>query len=120
MASTPESAVKKLVKEVLDKYGAYYFSPVTGGYGKSGVPDIIACFKGHFIGIECKAGRGVPTALQYREMRRIQAAGGHAMVINENTIGVISELFEFINTGKWQPSRIDVIGQNGNEGLHYE
>jgi len=42
MATTPEAKVKAKVKAVLNKYGAYHFSPATGGYGKSGVPDIIA------------------------------------------------------------------------------
>ena len=32
MANTPESKVKKRVKEVLDELGAYYFMPATGGY----------------------------------------------------------------------------------------
>ncbi len=41
MAMTPEAKVKKKVVAHLKTLGAYYFYPVTGGYGKSGVPDII-------------------------------------------------------------------------------
>ena len=52
--ATPESKVKKRVKKILDDLGAYHFSPMMDGYGRSGVPDIIACYKGKFIGIECK------------------------------------------------------------------
>ncbi len=39
MAMTPEAKVKKKVSIVLKNLGAYYFYPVTGGYGTSGVPD---------------------------------------------------------------------------------
>ena len=46
MATTPEAKVKKVVTNYLKKMGAYYFYPVTGGFGRSGVPDIIACYKG--------------------------------------------------------------------------
>ena len=59
MAMTPEAKVKKVVVKQLKELGAYYFFPATGGYGKSGVPDIVGCYKGMFFGIECKAGNNV-------------------------------------------------------------
>ena len=86
MAMTPEGKVKKKVVDVLKAQGAYYFFPATGGYGRSGVPDIVACLKGQFIGIECKAGGNQPTALQESELQKIRDAGGWAFVINEDTV----------------------------------
>lgn len=83
MASTPEAKVKKKVTEQLKKLGAYYFYAFTGGYGKSGVPDIIGCYRGYFFGIECKAGSNKPTALQEKNLREIVEAGGTALVVNE-------------------------------------
>ena len=56
------------------------------GMGKSGVPDIIACFKGHFLAIEAKAGNNKPTSLQEREINNIKGCGGYAMVINESNL----------------------------------
>lgn len=92
MASGPEKRVKDKVVEVLKKHGAYYFYPVTGGFGTSGVPDIVACHRGAFIGIECKAGNNKPTALQEKNLQAIRDAGGHALVINETNIGAVAEL----------------------------
>jgi len=83
MANTPEGKVKKVVVAQLKQLGAYYFSPMTGGYGKSGVPDIIACYQGYFFGIECKAGDNKPTALQNKNLDGIEDAGGFSFVINE-------------------------------------
>jgi Holliday junction resolvase len=83
---TPEAKVKKKVVDILKTVGAYYFFPATGGFGRSGVPDIIVCLKGQFIGLECKAGNNKPTALQERELQRIADAGGQAFVINESNI----------------------------------
>lgn len=91
MASTPESKVKKQCTRLLEAHGAYYFYPVTGGFGRSGVPDIVVCFKSQFLGIECKAGKNKPTALQEREMERIRAAGGSTLVINEDNINELQE-----------------------------
>ena len=90
---TPEAKVKKKVVAVLKKHEAYYFYPVTGGYGYSGVPDVIACHDGRFIGIECKAGSNKPTPLQQKNLSDIQAAGGVSLVVNEDNINTVEELF---------------------------
>jgi Holliday junction resolvase len=84
--ATPESKVKKQVKKILDDLGAYHFSPMMDGYGRSGVPDIIACYKGKFIGIECKSGDNKPTLLQLRNIEDIKRNQGLAIVINEDNI----------------------------------
>jgi Holliday junction resolvase len=94
MARTPESVIKAAVVKLLKKHGAYYFFPATGGYGRSGVPDIIVCFKGRFIGIECKAGDNTPTALQQRELMRIIDAGGSAFVVNEESLSALVDIFK--------------------------
>lgn len=83
---TPEAKVKKRVVNVLKENGAYYFFPATGGYGRSGVPDIVGCYRGVFFGIECKAGSNKPTALQEAEMRKIREANGITLVVNEENI----------------------------------
>jgi len=84
--ATPEKKVKDKVVKILKDHGVYYFFPATHGYGRSGVPDIICCCNGVFIGIECKAGNNKPTALQEKEMRDIRVAGGITRVINEDNI----------------------------------
>jgi Holliday junction resolvase len=91
---TPESKVKKKVTTILDQLGAYYFYPVTGGYGRSGVPDIVCCLNGNFIGIECKAGDNKPTALQNKNLEEIQAAGGFAFVVNEDNIDSLERVLK--------------------------
>lgn len=83
MARTPEKAVKDKVVAILKDEDVYYFFPATHGYGRSGVPDIVACAGGGFLAIECKAGTGKPTLLQVRELERIRRAGGTAVVAND-------------------------------------
>ena len=93
MAMTPEAKVKKKVVAQLKEMGAYYFYPVTGGYGFSGVPDIVGCYKGIFFGIECKAGGNKPTALQDKNLTDIKKQKGIAVVINEENMDDINSIF---------------------------
>ena len=93
---TPEAKVKKQVKKILDDLGAYHFSPLTAGYGRSGVPDIIACYKGRFLAIECKAGKGVLTALQKYNIDQIKLNQGLVIVINEGNMKTLLTLVKEI------------------------
>jgi Holliday junction resolvase len=92
MAATPEKKVKETVKKTLDSMGIWHFSPYQAGMGRAGIPDIIACYKGMFVAIECKAGKNTTTALQEREIDAIRRAKGLAFVINENNMNELEEL----------------------------
>ena len=96
MASTPEKKVKDKVKKFLDSLGAYHFSPMTGGFGRSGVPDIIVCLKSKFIAIECKANGGKTTMLQEKNIDAIRLNKGIAMVVDENNIDYMKEVINDI------------------------
>ena len=93
---TPEKKVKTKVVAILKELGAYYFYPITGGYGASGVPDIVGCYKGRFFAIECKAGKGKTTALQDKNIAQIIAQGGLAIVVHEDNIEDVNELLRRI------------------------
>ena len=93
---TPEAKVKKKVVARLKAAAAYHFFPATHGYGASGVPDIVACVRGHFLGIECKAGKNTPTALQEDNLIRINDAGGVALVINETNLDELDHMLALL------------------------
>lgn len=94
MAETPERKVKRKVMACLKDMGAYCTMPVTGGFGNSGVPDILACYKGRFVGIECKAKGGKPTALQLHNLNHICNTGGIALVIDESNVEILQQLID--------------------------
>lgn len=93
---TPEKKVKNAVVKVLKQYGAYCFYPVAGGFGSSGIPDIVVCYRGRFIGIECKAGKGKTTALQEKNLQQIRDSGGIALVVNEENLQAVQEVLDSI------------------------
>ena len=92
--ATPEAKVKATIVKLLKAHDVYYFFPATGGYGRSGVPDIICCLKGRFVAIECKANGNKPTELQLRELHKIHKANGITMVVDEDGIQLVAELLE--------------------------
>jgi Holliday junction resolvase len=96
MAVKPEVVVKKKIKALLEQHKVYYFTPVTSGFGTSGVPDFVACIKGRFVGIEAKAGKGKPTALQDKNLIDIMNSGGIAIVVNEHGL---EDLALLLNVG---------------------
>jgi hypothetical protein len=80
----PEAKVKLDVKKLLVEKGIWFYMPVQTGYGVGGIPDFVCCWKGMFIGIECKApGReNRTTPMQERTLGEIRAHGGRAVVVS--------------------------------------
>lgn len=75
--------MKAAIKAYLNRLpNCWYFLPVSNGMGSMGIPDIIICYKGVFVGVECKApGRERSTTpLQDRNITAINHAFGHAIV----------------------------------------
>lgn len=87
-----EKWVKAQVVKMLKELDAYYFYPVASGYMRTGVPDIVVCFKSHFIGIECKAGTNKTTEIQDRNLIAIKKNGGYALVVNETNLDELKEM----------------------------
>ena len=101
MASTPEGLVKTKIKRILNEYGALFFSPVTGGYGVSGVSDIIALYRGTFIAIEAKAdATKKPTELQKKFLGQVLEAGGFPLVIHKDNLADLKKLLGDIDDGE--------------------
>ena len=86
---TPEAKVKSKVHAALKAAGAYAVNYIGGQYATAGTPDILACFEGTFIGIEVKAGKNKPTALQIHALTQIDKAGGLALVITEGNVSYL-------------------------------
>lgn len=51
---------------------------------KVGVPDILACVNGYFVGIEVKAQNGRPSELQIWNREQIRKSGGISIIVYPN------------------------------------
>lgn len=72
-----ENRVKKWLKE----HGAWYLKTWGGGYQRNGIPDLLICWKGKFIGVELKAENGTASELQKYELKTINDAGGIGIIL---------------------------------------
>ena len=66
------------IKKYLSSLGGdvFFWKEHGGPYGTSGVPDIICCYRGQFLGLEVKLPSGKLTELQKRAIEKINRAGG--------------------------------------------
>lgn len=50
-------------------------------YTKSGIPDILCCCNGYFLGVEVKASNGRPSELQKRNIKLINEENGYGVIL---------------------------------------
>lgn len=73
-----ERDIVATIKRYLASLGSdvFFWKEHGGPYDTSGVPDIICCYKGRFLGLEAKLTSGRLTELQKRALDKINRAGG--------------------------------------------
>lgn len=76
-----EKNFENKVKEILKSKGAYFVKQFGCAFSKSGVPDLLVCYKGRFIAVELKAEKGEPSALQLYNLDEIRKAGGYGFLL---------------------------------------
>lgn len=90
-----ETAFKNKVKTLLQNRGCYVIKYWGGGnYTKKGVPDLLVCCDGRFIGIELKAPTGEPSDLQLYNLRKIHQAGGLAILLYPKDLNTFKQLLD--------------------------
>ncbi len=73
--------VRAILKYLKTVPGCFAWKEHGGMYGTAGIPDVICCYCGRFYGFEVKTETGEPTELQKATIRKIQKAGGVALVV---------------------------------------
>lgn len=76
-----EKDFENQIKQYLFDAEAWYVKFFANRMTKSGIPDILACVNGYFVGIEVKAQSGHPSALQLHKCSEIRKAGGFAFIV---------------------------------------
>lgn len=77
----------KVIEHIKTTYKkeAWFLNTVGSASQRSGIPDILACVNGKFIGIELKRedGSGRPSPQQEIEVKKINQAGGYAIISSD-------------------------------------
>lgn len=90
-----EGDVKKAVKKVFNSYGddIWYFMPPANGYGRSGIPDFLGCYKGRMFAVETKFGNNQPTNNQVRELNNLKYNEAQVWIVNDRNLMVWEDEF---------------------------
>ena len=77
-----EKNLEDRVKSFLKEQGNWFIKYWGGAaYTKAGIPDLLVCSFGQFMGIELKAEKGEPTMLQLQTLKKIREAGGWSILL---------------------------------------
>ena len=95
-----EKQFEEKVKRLLKSRGAWVLKTWGGGLQRSGIPDLLICYKGKFMGIELKAEKGRVSELQNRELKLIRDAGGMGFVLRPSQFGDLIAILDSIDEGR--------------------
>ena len=90
-----EKLFENKVKKFLKDEGCYFIKYWGGGtFTKSGIPDILCCCNGRFIGIELEGDNGKPSDLQLYNIRKIKEANGIGLILYPKDFDSFKELIK--------------------------
>ena len=92
-----EKDIVAAILRLLKKTPACFAWKEHGGmYGTAGIPDIVCCYKGRFLGLEVKQPSGRMTELQKQTIDKINAAGGIALRVD--SVAEVKSLIETLDS----------------------
>lgn len=80
----PERRLVQKIVAYLESQGARSFKihGEEGSYQEAGIPDLLVCWRGRFIGLEVKLPGNTPSPIQEKVLREIKGSGGIASVVS--------------------------------------
>ncbi len=102
--------MKRILKTKLKfflKDNGCWFLKYWGGaaYTKSGIPDLLACCNGRFLGIEVKAPHGKPSELQLYNLKKIDEAGGFGILLYPKDFDLFKKFVDNLIQGNVENTR---------------
>ena len=110
IVTAAEKNFENKIKKYLESRGVWYLKYWAGAqYTKSGIPDILACINGYFVGIEVKAPNGKPSEIQLYNVHAINAAGGFAFVLYPSKFAEFKDFVEGLQRDEFDRNKIPEI-----------
>lgn len=76
-----EKNFEQRVKKFLEAENCWFVKFFANAYTKSGIPDVLVCCNGYFLGVELKAQNGKPSELQKWNIQKICESGGIGVIL---------------------------------------
>ena len=95
-----EKLFENKVKKYLTERGCWHVKFFANKFTRVGVPDILACVNGYFLGIEVKASDGRPSELQIWNRDKIRESGGQCIVLYPEQFNEFKDFIDSFFDGK--------------------
>lgn len=96
-----EKQFENQVKAFLKEQGCYFLKTWSNGVQRQGVPDLLVCCNGYFVGVELKNETGKPSELQLWNIEKIREAGGFAFVLYPSGFNKFKEFIRDLKQEKF-------------------
>lgn len=96
-----EKQFENQVKAFLKEQGCYSLKTWSNGVQRQGVPDLLVCCNGYFVGVELKNETGKPSELQLWNIEKIREAGGFAFVLYPSGFNKFKEFIRDLKQEKF-------------------
>ena len=95
-----ETRLQYAIQKLVTQRGGFVFKVHGSEYMMSGLPDLIICYRGQFIGMETKEPGKHPTPIQSLRCEQIRKAGGKSEVIRsvEEAIKRLDSVDNYLRT----------------------
>ena len=101
-----EKNFENKIKVFLKDNGCWFLKYWGGAaYTKSGIPDLLACCNGRFLGIEVKAPHGKPSELQLYNLKKIDEAGGFGILLYPKDFDLFKNFLDNLIQGNVENTR---------------
>ena len=98
---TEKTFQRKLIK-LIEKNNGYVVKFNASAISKIGVPDLLACINGKFVGLEVKKENGKPSEIQLWNIEQIKKSGGIAMVVKPSDYENVEKLIEKLGDDEYE------------------
>lgn len=102
-----EKNFENRIKKYIEKNNGWYVKFFANAYTKSGIPDILCCLNGRFLGIEVKQESGKPSELQEFHLQEINKIKGLGILAYPSGFDELKEI-------------IDMVGEDNQIDLSYK
>lgn len=96
-----EKNFENRLKKFLESEGCWFVKFFANAYTKSGIPDLLVCCNGYFLGIEVKAPNGKPSELQKLNVNKISDANGIAVVLYPDQFDEFKEMIKWLKADRY-------------------
>lgn len=103
-----EKIFENKVKAYLTEQGAWFIKYWGGArFTKSGIPDLLVCYKGRFVAIEVKADTGEPSLIQLVTLKQIRKANGIGVLLYPKEFANFKKFLESNDINDWYEKNIE-------------